>query len=91
MKLFDWDEEKNKRLKRDRGISFEEVVFYIANGFVLDIVLHPNQNKYPNQKMFIVNIDNYAYLVPFIENNEIIYLKTIIPSRKATKKYLRRR
>ena len=69
--------------------SFEEVVFYISNDFVLDIVPHPNPNKYPGQRMFIINIDNYAYLVPFIEENEIIYLKTIIPSRKATKKYLK--
>ncbi|MFH0772096.1 MAG: BrnT family toxin, partial [Candidatus Omnitrophota bacterium] len=89
MKLFEWANEKNEKLKSDRGISFEEVVFYIVNGFVLDVVPHPNPDKYPNQKMFIVNIDNYAYLVPFIETEEIIYLKTIIPSRKATKKYLK--
>ena len=89
MKLFEWDDNKNERLKLDRGISFEEVVFYIANDFVLDIVPHPNQRKYPNQKMFVVNIDNYVYIVPFIENDEIIYLKTVIPSRKATKKYLK--
>ena len=88
--MFEWEDEKNDKLKVERGISFEEVVFYIANDFVLDIVLHPNQSKYPNQRMFIVNIDNYAYLVPFIEENEVVYLKTIIPSRKATKKYLKR-
>ncbi|KQC13189.1 MAG: toxin [Desulfuromonas sp. SDB] len=89
MKIFEWDEKKNEKLKAERGISFEEVVFYISNDFVLDVILHPNADKYPGQKMFIINIDNYAYLVPFIEENEIIYLKTIIPSRKATKKYLR--
>lgn len=89
MKLFEWDDSKNDKLKHDRGISFEEVVFYIANDFILDIVPHPNQNRYPGQKMFIINIDNYAYLVPFIEKEEVIFLKTIIPSRKATKKYLR--
>ena len=89
MKLFEWDDEKNEKLKSIRDISFEEAVFYIANDFVLDIVSHPNPNKYPNQKMFIVNIDNYAYLIPFIEKGEIIYLKTLIPSRKATKKYLK--
>lgn len=89
MKLFDWEDEKNEKLKAARGISFEEVVFYISNDFVLDIVPHPNPNKYPGQKMFIVNIDNYAYLIPFVEGDKIIYLKTIIPSRKATKKYLR--
>ena len=86
--MFEWEDEKNDKLKTERGISFEEMVFYIANDFVLDIVPHPNSNKYPNQKMFIINIDNYAYLVPFIEEHEIIYLKTIIPSKKATKKYL---
>ena len=89
MKIFEWDEKKNEKLKAERGISFEEVVFYISNDFVLDVILHLNADKYPGQKMFIINIDNYAYLVPFIEENEIIYLKTIIPSRKATKKYLR--
>ena len=90
MKLFEWDDNKNEVLKSNRNISFEEIVFYIANDFILDIASHPNPSKYPNQRMFIINIDNYAYLVPFIEKNEIIYLKTIIPSRKATKKYLKR-
>ena len=88
MKLFDWDDNKNEILKSSRKISFEEIVFYIANGFVLDIVPHPNQRKYPHQRMFIIDIDNYAYLVPFIEQDEVVYLKTIIPSRKATRKYL---
>ncbi|MFH0802964.1 MAG: BrnT family toxin [bacterium] len=89
MKLFEWDNDKNKTLKNERGISFEEVVFYIANDYILDIVPHPNQDKYPGQQMFIVNIDNYAYLVPYIEKEETVFLKTIIPSRKATKKYLK--
>ena len=89
MKSFEWDDDKNKKLKNEQGISFEEVVFYIANDCILDIVPHPSQNKYPGQEMFIVNIDNYAYLVPFIEKEEIIFLKTIIPSRKATKQYLK--
>lgn len=89
MKLFEWDDEKNEELKHDRGISFEEAVFYIANGFMLDIIAHPQQNKYPNQKMFVINIDSYVYLVPFVESEETVFLKTIIPSRKATKKYLK--
>lgn len=89
MKLFEWNDEKNEELKHDRGISFEDVVFYIANGFILDIAAHPQQDKYPNQKMFVINIDSYAYLVPFVETEETIFLKTIIPSRKATKKYLK--
>jgi uncharacterized DUF497 family protein len=90
MKLFEWDNNKNESLKSTRNISFDEVVFYIVNDFVLDVVPHPNPDKYPNQKMFILNIDNYAYLVPFIETDESIFLKTIIPSRKATKIYLKR-
>ena len=89
MKLFEWDDEKNEKLKVDRDISFEEVVFHIAHGFVLDIVPHPNPYKYSNQRMFVVNIDDYAYLVPFTETDEVVYLRTIIPSRKATKKYLK--
>ena len=89
MKSFEWDDEKNEKLKNERGVSFEGVVFHIANNYILDIVPHPNQNKYPGQKVFIVNIDNYVYLVPFIEKEEIVFLKTIMPSRKATKKYLK--
>ncbi|MCG2725266.1 MAG: BrnT family toxin, partial [Elusimicrobia bacterium] len=84
------DDNKNKKLKNERGISFEEAVFYMANDRILDIIPHPKQNKYPCQKMFIVDIDDYAYLIPFIEKKEMIFLKTIIPSRKATKKYLKR-
>lgn len=89
MKLFEWSDEKNEKLKKERGISFEEVVFYIVNDYILDVVPHPNQRKYPHQRMFIINIDDYAYLVPFVETKEVVFLKTIIPSRKATKKYLK--
>ncbi len=88
MKYFSWNNEKNQLLKTERNISFEEVVFYIEKKQILDIVEHPNQEKYKGQKIFIINIHNYAYLVPFIENEEGIFLKTIIPSRKATEKYL---
>lgn len=88
MKYFSWNNEKNQLLKAERNISFEEVVFHIEKKRVLDIVEHPNQEKYKGQKMFIINIHNYAYLVPFVESEEGIFLKTIIPSRKATKKYL---
>lgn len=90
MKLFDFNSEKSNRLKEERGISFEEVIFYIDKGDLLDIVPHPQQDKYPGQRMFIIAIEGYAYLVPFIETEDVIFLKTIIPSRKATKKYLRR-
>lgn len=74
-----------------RNISFEEIVHRIQSGQILNIENHPNQKKYPDQKMFIVPIDNYVYLVPFVEEDEEKYfLKTIIPSRKATKKYLKK-
>jgi uncharacterized DUF497 family protein len=89
MKYFSWNEEKNELLKEERQISFEDVVFYIAQGFLLDILEHPNQEKYQGQKIFVVQIDEYAYLVPFVEGELEIFLKTIIPSRKATKKYLK--
>ena len=89
MKYFSWNEEKNEQLKRERNVSFEEVVFHIERGDLLDIVEHPNQERYQGQRLFIVNIDNYGHLVPFIESEEKVFLKTIIPSRKATKKYLR--
>ena len=88
MKYFSWNTKKNKWLKQERNISFEEVVFYIEKGWLLDVVEHPNQEKYSGQKIFIVNIRNYAYLVPFVESEKEVFLKTIIPSRKATKKYL---
>ena len=73
----------------ERQISFEDVVFYIEQGFLLDILEHPNQEKYKGQKIFVVQIDDYVFLVPFIENDHEIFLKTVIPSRKATKKYLK--
>ena len=88
MKHFVWNSDKNSQLVTERGISFERVVYYIEKERVLDVINHPNSLKYPNQRMFIVSIDNYAYLIPFVENNSEIFLKTIIPSRKATRKYL---
>ncbi len=88
MKSYNWDEEKNKKLIKDRNISFEEIVFFIEKGHLLDILEHPNKQKYDNQNIFVVRIENYAYLVPFTENNKEIFLKTIIPSRRATKKYI---
>ena len=88
MNHYAWNPEKNEELIKDRGISFERVIQHIENEQVLDIIKHPNTSKYPNQYMFILEIDNYAYLVPFVKNNSEIFLKTIIPSRKATRKYL---
>lgn len=88
MKYFSWDGAKNEKLKASRGISFEEVVFHIERGDVLDILENPNQQRYVSQRVFVVNIDGYAYLVPFEESDSEVSLKTIIPSRKATKRYL---
>lgn len=88
MKLFTWDNEKNEWLVIERGVSFERIVYLMEHNGLLDVVTHPNAEKYPRQKMFVVNIDEYAYLVPFVESEEEIFLKTVIPSRKATKKYL---
>lgn len=68
MKYFDWDSQKNQKLKQERNISFEEVLIAIEGGNLLDIVEHLDKTKYPNQKIFIVNINNYAYLVPFVED-----------------------
>ncbi len=90
MKYFDWDEEKNQKLKKKRSVGFEDVQQAIKGGKLLDTVDHPNQMMHPNQKMFVVDIDNYIYLVPFVEDENKIFLKTIFPSRKATRKYLTR-
>lgn len=88
MKPFRWGTEKNDALKVDRGISFESVVVAIESGGLLDILAHPNQAKYPRQRILVVAADNYAYLVPFVEEENYFFLKTIIPSRKATRDYL---
>ena len=89
MKVFRWDNEKNERLKKNRGVSFEQVVILMEREDVLETIEHPNQNKYTGQKIAIVRIDDYAYVVPYVQENETIFLKTIIPSRKATNKYVR--
>lgn len=91
MKHFDWSPEKNAILKAERQISFEDIVVAISEGKNLDILEHPNRKKYPHQKIFVVEINEYAYLVPFIEDETTIFLKTIIPSRKATRDYLIKR
>ncbi|CRI66625.1 conserved hypothetical protein [Thiocapsa sp. KS1] len=88
MKTFAWSSEKNDLLKSERGISFEEIVLNIQLGNEVDIFEHPNQERYPGQKISVVLVEEYAYLVPFVENEGEIFLKTIIPSRKATKQYV---
>ncbi len=89
MKVFRWDNEKNEWLKEHRGVSFEQVVILMERGAVLETIEHPNQNKYPGQRIATVWIDDYAYLVPYVQESDKIFLKTIIPSRKATNKYVR--
>ncbi len=88
MKIYNWNSEKNQELIVKRDVSFEEAIFYIEHGGLLDDIVHPNNSDYPNQRIFIVKIVDYAYLVPYVENEEEVFLKTIIPSRKFTKKYL---
>lgn len=88
MKLINWDLEKNIWLRENRGICFEDIVYYLENDYLIDDTEHPNPKKYPGQKIFIFNIDEYIWIVPYVESNEEIFFKTIIPSRKATKKYL---
>ncbi len=88
MKYFDWDENKNKLLKKTRDISFEEIILSISDEKLLDVVEHPNKEKYSDQKIFIVDIRDYAYIVFFVEDEERYFLKTIYPSREATRKYL---
>jgi hypothetical protein len=88
MKVFNWNSEKNHQLIVERDRSFEEVIFHIENGRLLDDICHPNSLVYPHQKIFIVEIDNYVYLVPYVETDDEIFLKTVIPSRKFTKLYL---
>lgn len=88
MKYFTWNEDKNEQLKKERKISFEEIVVEIEDDKILDIVEHPNKEKYPEQKIMIIECNSYAYLVPYVEANNEIFLKTIIPSRKASKIYL---
>jgi uncharacterized DUF497 family protein len=87
---FDWNDEKNEQLKRERSISFEEIVLCISEGLVLDVLQHPNADKYPNQYLYLINLNNYIYVVPYVkkENEDVIFLKTIFPSRMYTKKYL---
>lgn len=88
MKLFDWSLGKNEELKARRKISFEDIIFSISQDGLLDILEHPDQQRYPGQRIFIVNVDDYAYVVPFTEGKQMIFLRTIIPSRKMTRKYL---
>jgi uncharacterized DUF497 family protein len=88
MKPVNWNTQKNIRLKAERGVSFEEVVSAMSNGGLLVVLDHPNTVQYPNQRMLVVRIRGYAYLVSFVETKQEVFLKTIIPSRKAIRIYL---
>ena len=88
VKHFDWDKKKNEKLKKERGISFEEITEILKENKYIDVFDHPNQKEYPGQKIFVVIIEEYAYMVPFVEDKIKYFLKTIIPSRKMTKKYM---
>lgn len=88
MKTYVWNSEKNEQLISERDISFEDIVVGIHLGNEVDIYDYPNQDRYPGQKISVVIIDDFAFLVPYVESDDEIFLKTIIPSRKATKQYL---
>ncbi len=87
--VFYFDEEKNKKLKLERGISFEEIISILQDGLELDVIAHHNKNKYSNQKIFVVEKNSYIYAIPYVESSDKqIFLKTIFPNRKLRKKYL---
>ncbi len=87
--VFEWDEKKNEKLKRERNVSFEEVVRALASGDLIDILYHPNREKYPKQKLLIVKLKGYVWVVPFEKRGDKLRLITAYPSRKYTKRYLR--
>jgi hypothetical protein len=86
--IFDWSPEKEQWLSEARGLSFQHIIHHIERGDLLDIREHPNREKYPNQRILIVRMDSYVYIVPYVQDGETLFLKTIIPSRKETKRYL---
>lgn len=88
MKYFDWDDARNAKLRTERGIGFEDIVFHIERGDLLDVLEHPNPGCYAGQRIFVVRREDDVYLVPFVEDEHSVFLKTIIPGRKATKQYL---
>jgi len=91
MKLYNWNNDKNELLRKNRAICFEGMLLYMDKGFLIDDIVHPNQEKYPGQRMLVVDIEDYICLVPYVESEGELFMKTIIPSRKATEKYLEKR
>ena len=88
-KSFEWSTEKNLQLQKERGITFEEILFHIERGDLLDVLEHPHPERFANQRIFVVRVVDYVYMVPFVESESEVFLKTIIPSRKATREYLK--
>ncbi len=91
MKSIEYNEEKNLKLKTQRGVSFEDIKHAVAEGGLVAIVTNPDQKRYPGQKLLIVSINKYAYVAPFVEDKKKLFLKTIYPSRKYTKLYVTRK
>lgn len=91
MQRFIWDSAKDAQLREQRGIGFEEIIFHIACGDLVEVLIHPNRERYPGQRIFVVWCRQYAYLIPYVETAEEIFLKTIIPSRKFTKRIRRQK
>ncbi|MBI1980936.1 MAG: BrnT family toxin [Methylocystis sp.] len=88
MKPFRWNPEKNRKLIAERGISFEEVVSAMAHDGLLNELEHPNKSRYPHQRLFVVRVRGYVYVVPFVETSDDVFLKTIFPSRKKNRDYI---
>ena len=88
MKIYNWNPDKNQELLVGRSVSFEEAIFHIEHGGLLDDIAHPTASDYPSQKIFVIGIKEYVYLVPYVESETEVFLKTIIPSRRFTKLYL---
>ena len=84
---YDWNPDKNEKLKKERNISFEEIVFHLSQGDVWKTSDHPNQKDYPGQRIYFVIVEGFIHVVPHVIEEETVFLKTIIPSRKATRDY----
>ena len=87
MKTIRWNHDKNEKFKHERQVSFEEIVYHIEQGDIVDITQHPNPEKYPSQQVYVIRLRGCLHLVPFIETADEIFLKTIIPSRRAEREY----
>jgi uncharacterized DUF497 family protein len=88
MSEFDWNDEKSESLEKARGVCFEDIVIHVQNGCVIEVIRHPNRNRYPHQNIVVLDVEGYVYLVPYVKSRGTRFLKTIIPSRKATREYL---